>query len=197
MCLWHINISIKIAYIDGLVQDCNYSSAFAVEWLQSCTKPLTHWGRNKMAAVSQTTLSNAFSWMKMLWLRLKFHWSLFLRFELTIFQHICVTPPQWVDMMSVRKLRRKFYILMKKKYFERKDIFQTKISNLNLYVAIHVAHVFCILMRMWFSSVSLWFIYRDSFFNFSILFNSFLSFSILFNSVLSYELVWLHNDNSL
>ena len=26
---------------------------------------LTHWGRDKMAAVSQTTLSNAFSWMKM------------------------------------------------------------------------------------------------------------------------------------
>ena len=25
---------------------------------------LTHWGRNKMAAVSQRTLSNAFSWMK-------------------------------------------------------------------------------------------------------------------------------------
>ena len=48
---------------------------------------LTHWGRYKMAAVSQTTLSNAFSWMRMLWFRLKFHWSLFLRFELTIFQH--------------------------------------------------------------------------------------------------------------
>ena len=27
---------------------------------------LTHWGRDKMAAVSQTTLSNTFSWMKML-----------------------------------------------------------------------------------------------------------------------------------
>ena len=26
---------------------------------------LTHWGRDKMAAISQTTLSNAFSWMKM------------------------------------------------------------------------------------------------------------------------------------
>ena len=37
-------------------------------------------GRDKMAAVSQTTLSNAFSWMKMLEFRLRFHWSLFLRF---------------------------------------------------------------------------------------------------------------------
>ena len=48
---------------------------------------LTHWGRDKMAAVSQTTLSNAFSWMKMLEFRLRFHWSLFLRVQLTIIQH--------------------------------------------------------------------------------------------------------------
>ena len=48
---------------------------------------LTHWGRDKMAAISQTTLSNAFSWMKILEFRWKFHWSLFLRVLLTIFQH--------------------------------------------------------------------------------------------------------------
>ena len=57
---------------------------------QSTTKPcayLTHWGRAKMAAVSQTTLSNALSWMKMLEFRLKFHWSLFLRVQLTTIQH--------------------------------------------------------------------------------------------------------------
>ena len=48
---------------------------------------LTHWSRDKMAAFSQTTLSNAFSWMKILEFRLKFHWSLFLRVLSTIFQH--------------------------------------------------------------------------------------------------------------
>ena len=48
---------------------------------------LTHWGRDKMAAVSQTTHSDAFSWMKMLEFRLRFRWSLFLRVQLTIFQH--------------------------------------------------------------------------------------------------------------
>ena len=48
---------------------------------------LTHWGRDKMAAVSQTTFSNAFSWMKIFEFRLKFHWSLFLRVQSTIFQH--------------------------------------------------------------------------------------------------------------
>ena len=45
---------------------------------------LTHWGRDKMAAVSQTTFSNAFSWLKILEFRLRFHWSLFLRVQLTI-----------------------------------------------------------------------------------------------------------------
>ena len=48
---------------------------------------LTHWGWDKMAAISQTTLSNPFSWMKIFQFRIKFDWSLFLRFQLTIFQH--------------------------------------------------------------------------------------------------------------
>ena len=48
---------------------------------------LTHWGRDKMAATFQTTFSNAFSWMKMYEFQLRFHWSLFLRVQLTIFQH--------------------------------------------------------------------------------------------------------------
>ena len=48
---------------------------------------LTHWGRDKMAATSQTSLSNAFSWIKMWEFCLRIHWSLFLSFELRIFQH--------------------------------------------------------------------------------------------------------------
>ena len=48
---------------------------------------LTHWGRDKMDAILQTAFSNAFSWMKTHKFRLRFHWSLFLRFELTISQH--------------------------------------------------------------------------------------------------------------
>ena len=47
---------------------------------------LTHWGRDEMAAVSQTTLSNAFSWMEMLEFRLRFHWYLFPGVQLTIFK---------------------------------------------------------------------------------------------------------------
>ena len=53
-------------------------------WLYSA---LTHWDRDQINAISQTTFWSAFSWMKMFEFRLKFHWSLFLRFQLTIFQH--------------------------------------------------------------------------------------------------------------
>ena len=61
-----------------------------VHWCISASirfNELTHWGWDKMAAFSQTTLSNAFSWMKIIEFRIKFHWSLFLRVFLTILQH--------------------------------------------------------------------------------------------------------------
>ena len=48
---------------------------------------LTHWGQDKMDAISQTTFSSAFSWMKMFEFLLKFHWSLFLSVQLTIIRH--------------------------------------------------------------------------------------------------------------
>ena len=76
-----------------------------------------------MATISQTTFSNAFSWMEIYEFRLQFHWSLLLRDQLTIIQHwvrywfganqapshylnqwwpilpthICVARPQWVN----------------------------------------------------------------------------------------------------
>ena len=62
-------------------------------WLGSLTHKspgidgLTHWGRGKMAVISQTTLSSAFSWDKLSEFQLKFHWPLFPRVQLTIFQH--------------------------------------------------------------------------------------------------------------
>ena len=42
---------------------------------------------DKMAAISQPTDSNEFLWMKMFVFWSKFHWSLFLRVQLTISQH--------------------------------------------------------------------------------------------------------------
>ena len=48
---------------------------------------LTHRDRDKIAAIFQTTFPNAFSWMKLCEFWLRFHWSLFLRVQLTIFRH--------------------------------------------------------------------------------------------------------------
>ena len=48
---------------------------------------LTHWGRDKMAAISRTIFSNAFSWTEIYGFRLRFHWSLLLMLQLTIFQN--------------------------------------------------------------------------------------------------------------
>ena len=53
------------------------------------TKPfpeqmLTHWVRETMAAIFQTTFSTAFSWMKTFESRLIFYWILFLMVQLTI-----------------------------------------------------------------------------------------------------------------
>ena len=62
------------------------TTASTFRWV-SVTAALTHWGRDKMAAISQTTFSRAFSWMKMFEFRLKFHWSLFPNVQSTIFQH--------------------------------------------------------------------------------------------------------------
>ena len=82
---------------------------------------ISHWGWDKMAAIFQTTYSNAFSWIKMYEFRLRFHWNFFIMFELIIFHrwvqkmawhqpgdrplsepmmvrslmYICVTQPQW------------------------------------------------------------------------------------------------------
>ena len=106
-----------------------------------------------MAAVSQTTHSNAFSLMKMLEFRLRFHWSLFLRVQLTIIHHwfrewlgvgqaashylnkwwlvyICVTRSQWVNSKCTHM------IIFKKKHSAAPQVFRTKPNDIpgSLYV---------------------------------------------------------------
>ena len=48
---------------------------------------LIHWGRDEINVILQTTFSNAFSWMKMYGLHVKFNWSLLPKVKLTIFKH--------------------------------------------------------------------------------------------------------------
>ena len=88
----------------------------------------THWDQDKMATIFQMTFSNAFSWMKIYWFLLRFHWSLFPKcptenipalvqimawhwsgdrplsepMMVSLLMHICVTLPQWVNTLRQR-----------------------------------------------------------------------------------------------
>ena len=113
---------------------------------------LTHWGRDMMAANLWTTFSNAYPWKEMYEFYLKCHRNLFLRVQLTIFQHwfiqwrdadqltrhylnqwwlaychICVTRPQWVN--SNAEISRS--ISLKQKCMECKIM---RSSSLNQYL---------------------------------------------------------------
>ena len=96
--------------------------------LFTCRHWLTNWGRDKMAAFSQTTFSNAFSLIKMFEFRLQFQLKYVPKGPInnipTLFQimawcrsgdkllsesmlvslptHICVTRPQWVNNVLYR-----------------------------------------------------------------------------------------------
>ena len=62
---------------------CNRELAIElVVWLRT----LTYWGRDIVAAISQTPLSSPFHWMKIFEFGLKFHWSLFLRVQIETLQ---------------------------------------------------------------------------------------------------------------
>ena len=65
----------------GFVEGCQIDSLECSD-LNSPPPPL-----DKMTCISQTIFSDAFSWMKSFVFWLKFHWSLFLRVQLTITQH--------------------------------------------------------------------------------------------------------------
>ena len=65
--------------------DCKQSICFGsrLRWVR-----LTHWGRDMMVHIFQTTSSNALlSWMNMLEFWIQFDWSLFIRVYLTIIHH--------------------------------------------------------------------------------------------------------------
>ena len=65
----------------------SFKIACEISWNRVTLRLLTHSNRDEIDNISQTTFSNVFSSMKMFELRLKFHWSLFLRVQLPIFQH--------------------------------------------------------------------------------------------------------------
>ena len=108
--------------VQNFVNDWTAEKVYEDKWDLSRSS-LTHRGRDKMAAIFQTTFSNEISWMKMYEFRLRFHCSLFLRFQInntpaldqimawhrpsdkplsepmvvSSLTHICVDRPQWVN----------------------------------------------------------------------------------------------------
>ena len=70
----------KLSYL--YISKSNYTLKYSRNNIYRAEVILTHWVRDKMAAISQTAYSNAFSCVKICELRLRF-----LRFELTVFQH--------------------------------------------------------------------------------------------------------------
>ena len=67
---YHLSKSMDFYYRDNLVKWPSYFTMVNPIWL-------THWGQDEMAAIFQTTYSNACFLMKMYKFRLRFHWSLF------------------------------------------------------------------------------------------------------------------------
>ena len=91
------------------------ASMCSLRWTSSHWKKkrdirLTHWGRDKMDAISQTTFSSTFSWMKMFEFRLKFHWSLFLWVELTTLVQIMAWRRPLSETMIV-SLPTRIYVI--------------------------------------------------------------------------------------
>ena len=108
--------SASVVMITGLFR---YGMRPVPEWL-------THWGRHKMDAISQTTCSNTFSWIKKVWISIKISLNFDLKDPInnipalvqimawrrpgdkplselmmhSLLTHICVTRHQWVKAYS-------------------------------------------------------------------------------------------------
>ena len=84
---WNVKITVTTAGKKSKTLEQKTIIFSGLNWSKtSRSRDLTHWGRDKMAAIFQTTIWNAFSWMKMYEFRLRFHWNLFPGVQLTIFQ---------------------------------------------------------------------------------------------------------------
>ena len=76
----HYDVTVMELFSKVLSLQTTHNSPTRVKNCESFVRSkLIDWGRDKMAAIFQTTFSNGFSWIKMYEFRLKFHWILFLR----------------------------------------------------------------------------------------------------------------------
>ena len=95
------------------VRGVNWASIDTKYWVVASAIPklacLTHWGRDKMAAIFQTTFPNAVSWMKMYDFGLILHCFFFLMVRLTISQR---TFRKWHGAVQTRSHNLKQWWLL-------------------------------------------------------------------------------------
>ena len=88
---WHVQNFVATWYPTMELHWRQFSIEFQLLW-KNCSRngpqlSVSHWGWDEMAANFLMTFSNAFSWMKIYKFQLRFHWSLFRKVQLTIFEH--------------------------------------------------------------------------------------------------------------
>ena len=111
---------------------------------------LTSWGRDEMADIFQTTISNAYSWMKMYEFRLK--WSLFLMVQLKIVHHWfrwwlgadqatshylnqwCLNYWRKYVSLVLNELMVQQSILLPKDHYRRSPVFRLCLNSFNDYL---------------------------------------------------------------
>ena len=112
------NIEARLSKQNNLTMPTWHSAVIFWKWI-------THWGGDKMAAISQTTVSSAFLLTKTFEWQINFYWNVFLMVQLITWQHwfrkcfgtewatshylnqywydlqthVCVTRPQWVTWL--------------------------------------------------------------------------------------------------
>ena len=79
--------AIKVHAICIIYEKIQHCSCWFSDSAAPKSSRLTHWGRDKMANLFQTSFTNACFWIKMCALWLRFHWSLFQTVQLTTSQH--------------------------------------------------------------------------------------------------------------
>ena len=85
---WHLRIHfIALCLASTRMSVLNFWKPSMIFRIPHLTASLTHWDRDKIAAILQTTFANVFSLMEMCEFGLRLHWRLSLRFVFTVFQH--------------------------------------------------------------------------------------------------------------
>ena len=123
---------VTIPLSDISLKITNWRSQVAICKHLTCL--LTHWGQDKMDVILHTTLSNAFSSMKIFEFGLKCHWRLFLSdynsalvqvmawrcpcdkalsepMLVCLLMHLCITRPHWVKEFCIDIVVKHWQIL--------------------------------------------------------------------------------------